>query len=321
MPSVSRYAQIHGIGTPQTFGAVAAASKLLQLDRDQILNALGIAGATAPVAHAGKFGWTDKGISFVKDNAAVPAEIGLRAALLAQAGYQGSESILDGETGFWLMAGSDRCDFDQLQDFSRYRILEVSLKPYPCCRWLHTTLDVLRELRENRGFHAADVERVVVRSIPALAGQFQRRMPYNFIDVQFSVPLSVSLLLLDADLTSWWRLENHCRPEVLELAARVEVYSSDEFQSRFEALGRRSACIPARVEVILKNGARLDGYAEEASGLPSKPMSGQERLMKFNELTRPFLSQKRRDRLKKEIQSLNESSKINQLSDIMMGVK
>ena len=142
-PTYERYRQVHGIGTPQIFGATAAAAKLLGLDLESTLNAFGIAGASAPVAHAGKFGWHDKSIAFVKDNVAWPAESGLRAALLAEKGYEGSESILDGNNGFWVMAGSDRCDFNSMMDFSQYQILGVSLKPYPCCRWIHTTLDVV----------------------------------------------------------------------------------------------------------------------------------------------------------------------------------
>ena len=78
------------------------------------------------------------GRSFIEDNVAWPAEVGLRAALLAAKGYEGSESILDGNCGFWRMAGSDRCNFKVMEDFSDFKTLDISLKPYPCCRWIHT---------------------------------------------------------------------------------------------------------------------------------------------------------------------------------------
>ena len=317
LPSVARYSQIHGIGTPQTLGAAAAAARLLGLNREQTLNALGIAGANAPVAHAGKFGWTDKSISYIKDNVAVPAEIGLRAAVLAEQGYQGSESILDGETGFWVMAGSDRFDYPQLMDFSEYRILNVSLKPYPCCRWIHTTLDVCRDLRRQGPFEARDIHRVDVFSLPVLAKQFQRKVPHNFIDLQFSVPLSLSLAICNVPWAQWWRKENHLRQEVLDTAARIEVHSQDDYQVRFEDLGRRSACIPTRLEITLKNGRKLEGYAEEARGLPSKPLSPAERLEKFNHLTEGLLAPDPRDRLRKDIQNLDRLSRIPRISELM----
>lgn len=39
----------HGFGTYQTFGAVTAASKILNLKKAEIINAFGIAGANAPL--------------------------------------------------------------------------------------------------------------------------------------------------------------------------------------------------------------------------------------------------------------------------------
>ena len=35
---------------------------------------------------------------------------------LAASGWHGSRDILDGETGFWIMAGSDRCDPTRFTD-------------------------------------------------------------------------------------------------------------------------------------------------------------------------------------------------------------
>jgi 2-methylcitrate dehydratase PrpD len=304
-PSWERYRQIHGIGTAQTFGSMAACAKLLDLDLGSTLNAFGVAGATAPVAHAGKFGWVDKSIAFIKDNVAWPAEAGLRAALLAEMGYEGSESILDGNQGYWVMAGSDQCDFERLTDFSDYEIMNVSLKPYPCCRWIHTTLDALGELVAENQFDLTEVERVDVFSTQALADYFGRTDPRTFVDVQFSIPCALALELSDIPYSVWYRPENWKNPKVLELASRVSVSMEIEYQDLYLELGRASSRIPARVEITIKGGDKFVRYCDVASGSPEKPMHPQARKTKVLDLTDERLSTESQVNLIREVENLD----------------
>jgi 2-methylcitrate dehydratase PrpD len=289
-PSWERYQQVHGIGTAHTFGSMAACAKILKLDLDQMLNAFGIAGASAPVPHAGKFGWTDKSIHYVKDNVAWPAEAGLRAALLAELGYEGSESILDGDRGFWVMAASDRCDFTRLTDFSDYEIMHVSLKPYPCCRWIHTTLDALDEIQKSHSLTPADIAAVNVYSNSPLSKFFGKLNPRTFVDVEFSVPYAVSLKLQNVPHSKWHERQIWQAEDILALAAKVFVQLDESYQKLYLKLGRASSRIPSRVEITLKNGEILKAYCDLAWGAPQKPMNGIERLAKVRDLmTATFL--------------------------------
>ena len=316
-PSWERYRQIHGIGTAQTFGSMAACAKLLKLDLEATLNAFGVAGATAPVAHAGKFGWTDKSIAYIKDNVAWPAEAGLRAALLAQAGYEGSESILDGDRGYWVMAGSDRCDFEQLTDFSRYEIMNISLKPYPCCRWIHTTLDALGELVAENHFQSTDIERIDVFSTQSLAEHFGRKNPRTFVDAQFSIPCALSLKLHGIPHSVWYRPENWQNPKVLDLASRVGVSIEDEYQDLYLKLGRASSRIPARIEVTLNAGNKLVRYCDLASGSPEKPITLQARRAKILDLTKDRLRPDSQNKLIRQVENLDA---IDDIRPILAGL-
>src|SRR5207249_1913960 len=113
--------------------AAVAGARLLGLDTEATLCALGLAGAFASLPHDGKIGWEEGRISWVKDNVAWPAEGGVRAALLAERGFRATREVLDGERGLWIMAGSDRCDFDRMVRGlgTDWDGLCVSLKPYP----------------------------------------------------------------------------------------------------------------------------------------------------------------------------------------------
>ncbi len=316
-PTWERYQQIHGVGTAQTFGSTAACAKLLDLDVDQTLNAFGVAGASAPVAHAGKFGWRDKSIAFVKDNVAWPAEAGLRAALLAQKGYEGSESILDGETGYWVMAGSDQCNFELLADFSAFEILDVSLKPYPCCRWIHTALDVLVELVKEHQLAASDIERIEVYSIEPLAEFFGKTEPRTFIDVEFSIPCAVALKLFGVPHAQWFEPQNWKRPQVLDLAKKVSVILDEDYQDLYLKLNRHSARMPVRMEISLKGGRKLVGYADEASGSPLKPMSRAERIEKVTDLLAKSVVPQNQEAFIERVERLEEVADVNQVLELL----
>ena len=305
-PSYARYQKIHGIGTVQVFGAVAGCSKLFGFDLEKTLNAFGIAGASAPVAHAGKFGWHDRTISSIKDNVAWPSEAGLRAAILADKGYHGSESILDGEQGFWVMAGSDRCEFSHLTDFEGYRILQVSHKPYPCCRWIHTTLDVIGEMMKDHGVDPGQVESIEVYGTRAMADYFADSNPETFIDAQFSIPIAVALKLHQIPNQDWFRVEAWNSPAVLKTAQKVNVHFSENLQSRFLQLERQNARIPAKVEMNLQNRSKHSGYSDLAWGSPEKPMSRIDLIAKYKNMTKGILNDDQQEGLISMIEDLDK---------------
>ncbi|MEI2298742.1 MmgE/PrpD family protein [Ensifer sp. MJa1] len=122
---------IHGHGTWQIFGAAAAAAKLMRLDAGQAAHAVAIAAANAPVASVMKTVYGDTP-SMAKNNFGMAAQMGVLAARLAAAGYEGPLDVFEGETGFWRMAGADECRFDRLTKGlgGAYEILRVGFKPF-----------------------------------------------------------------------------------------------------------------------------------------------------------------------------------------------
>jgi len=316
-PTWERYQQVHGIGTAQTFGSMAASAMLLDLELEQTLNAFGIAGAIAPVAHAGKFGWYDKSISFIKDNVAWPAEAGVRACLLAKLGYLGSESFLDGEKGYWVMAGSDRCDFDLMTDFREFEILTVSLKPYPCCRWIHTTLDAIDALQAKAEIKPEEIDWVDVYSILPLAEFFGKTELKSFVDMEFSVPCSIALKLYRVPLPDWFLPRNWKNPKILDLARKVHVKLEDKYQEIFVSRNRNSVLIPSRIEVVLKGGRKLEGYEDVASGSPLRPMSPEGRLGKFRDLTAMTLSKESQEEVIKLVTNLEKVERIDEITRLL----
>lgn len=288
-PSWERRVLVYGNGVTQTFGVAAAAARLLHMNLEQTVNAFGLAGAFAPLPHDGKFGWDEDRLSWVKDNVAWPAEGGLRAALLAERGFPATREILDGERGLWIMAGSDRCDFERMTRGlgEEFELLRISLKPYPCCRWLHSTVDAVRHVMAEHGVEANEVGRVTVRSMAPLVDWFQTRRPASMVDAEFSAPHAVAMTLLRRPRPEWWREANRTDPAVLDLMDRVTVELDPAAQEEY-ATQRDSARIPASVEITTPRG--VFGHARRVChGGPDDPMTPQEIEDKFRELAEPVI--------------------------------
>lgn len=316
-PSWPRYQQVHGIGSAQVFGAVAAAGHVLGLEQEAMERAFGIAGSMAPVPHAGKYGWNERPLTWVKDNVAWPAELGFRAALLARAGMHANRTILDGDKGFWIMASSDQFTPSFLEDYDGFELPKLSLKPYPCCRWIHTTLDAIEEMQREHGLRVEDVERVEVETIQALAGQFMDRTPRTMVDCEFSLPHAVAMKLQQVDVGEWWTADNRSNPGVLQLMARVESVHDPALTKRYLAAGRQNGCIPSRVRVYLTDGGRLEVYREVALGEPANPLSEAAQLDKFHHLTARFLSQEAREVLLDELATVETLASMEQLLAVL----
>jgi 2-methylcitrate dehydratase PrpD len=163
----------------------------------------------------------------------------------------------------------------------------VSLKPYPCCRWIHSTLDAVGELCAEHGIRPTDVRRVTVRSIEAFRAWFHSRRPATMVDAEFSVPHAVAMALLDRPRPEWWHAANRTDPTVLDLMDRVVLETDPGAQAEY-ATNRDSARIPATVVMETNRGA-FERMRRGARGGPDDPLRWDEIERKYRELAEPVL--------------------------------
>ena len=146
----AHYAQgFHPTGTCGTLGAAVTAAKILRLDPKGIVNALGIAGSQA----AGLMEFLADGSFTKRLHPGWAAHSGIMAALLAQNGFTGPSTIIEGKSGF-LHAYSQRSDPDKiLKNWGEpYAVMRTSIKPHACCRYKQGPIDgLLKIMRELQG--------------------------------------------------------------------------------------------------------------------------------------------------------------------------
>src|SRR5688572_5502978 len=131
---------LHSSGTVGTFGAAAAAAKLLGLSGTKLAHAIGIAASMAAGIRC-NFGTMTKPLHVGR-----AAENGVTAALLAARGFTADPDGLDGPWGFYAVHGGGVSAEKISQGFGKtWTIVEpgVSIKPYPCGVLTHPTIDLI----------------------------------------------------------------------------------------------------------------------------------------------------------------------------------
>jgi 2-methylcitrate dehydratase PrpD len=305
-PTYERLKQVWCVGTWQTFGAVAAAAKILGLDLEQTLNAYGIAGATAPLPNTQKWGWdlSERPIHWVKEPTGWPSWTGTLAAELATTGFVGNRFILDGDNGFWIMAGSDRCDFERMtrglgQDFE---VRHLSIKPYPSCRWQHAALDCVQELKARHAIAPEQVERVSVRSFDWVVSH-EIYAPKDMVDAEFSLPHTVAMVLLGHPPGPRWYAPDVLHdPDVIAFSRKVTVDLDEEINRAYHEDDK----IGARVEIVTTDGAVYQATSDSPTGDPDKPLGKADVESKFRNLANGILDPDAVDRLVANIARLEE---------------
>lgn len=288
-PTYERLKKVWFVGTWQTFSAVSAASKCLKLDLPKTLNAYGIAGATAPLPNTQKWGFehSERPVHWVKEPTGWPSWAGVTGALLAEEGFVGNRFILDGEKGFWAMAGSDRVDFDIMRQNlgTDFEVMKLSFKPYSCCRWQHSALDCVADLLGRYNLRPDDVASVEVHTFDWVQ-DFEVYGPVDLVDAGFSIPYSITMLLHRIKPGPDWFARSVLYDKALvDYSRRICVKFDNDFNTKFHNEGR----IGARVEIVTTSGKRLSASSEIPTGSPEKPMARSAIIEKFLSMATPIL--------------------------------
>jgi 2-methylcitrate dehydratase PrpD len=221
-----------------------AAALLLGLDGEGVATAVEIAANLAP---AGTFEACLDGSTVRNTYAGAGAQIGVRSAQLAAAGFTAPPGSC--EVAYGSVRGTGLRTWPRPVD--GWAIGSGYLKRWSSCAFTHSVLDAVLELRTRRELDPASIENVVVR-VPAVAAQLGGVHTSPPLAARFSIPVLVALLLEGADLQDPATCETV--PAATEaLAGRVEVI--EDAASTAQWPGHSAA----EVRVVLADGTRLVG--------------------------------------------------------------
>ncbi|BDF79529.1 MmgE/PrpD family protein [Pyramidobacter piscolens] len=298
----------HTTGLIGTFGAAAAAARLLKLSEDQTVSALGMAGSQS----AGLWAFLTEGATCKKLSPARAAVNGLTSALLAQGGMTGPEHILDAEDGGFYAAVTDR--FDMLKVDAElgmhYEILNIDKKPYPCCRSTHHSIDAALILREKYHIDPEQIASVLVETydVGVLQCGFAH-YPSSYVEAKFSIAYTCATAFVRGKVTQaefrGGLLED---PQIKRIAENMKVIPDKLFTKRYP---KRWG---SRMTVTLKNDRVLTQQIDDMSGSKAAPMSPEQEQGKFIGLAVESFSLGKAQKLMAEILKIETLEKLPDLS-------
>jgi 2-methylcitrate dehydratase PrpD len=266
----------HAPGLTGTFGAAMAAGHIAALRPEAMANALGIAGSLS--SGLLEFAKSGTGGMVKRLHLGRAAEGGVLAARLAEKGFTGPSTVLEGRFGF-LNGYCTETDVAALTAGlgHEFETLKICLKRYPCHITAHSPVTIVERLRREHGFTANDVVSVAVTGSPKMTELHDIKAPDDLIMAQYSIPFCVAVALCADPIDPASFSETTLRdPTIRDLCARVDVSAATPpFSSAWETA----------VAITLKDGRRVENRLDDFPGTPARPLSPDELWQKFSRLT------------------------------------
>ncbi|HWA41611.1 MAG TPA: MmgE/PrpD family protein [Hypericibacter adhaerens] len=258
----------HNTSTCGPFGSAMASAELIGLTEDEAVWALGNAGTQS----SGLWEFLAAGAMSKHLHTARAAESGVLAALLAKEGFTGSDRILEGEKGFFAGLCPDPVPAAVTADpEAPWELVRTSIKPWPCCRHTHPTIDAAIALHgELKGAVPA---RITVGTYQAALDVCDRPQPEDPYSAKFSLQHCVAIALMDGRVVQS-SFGPEARARAAELRKKVEIARSPSIDAAYpDAWG-------ADVSVETTDGRKFNALRRACKGDPENPVTSAELAVK-----------------------------------------
>jgi 2-methylcitrate dehydratase PrpD len=304
---------MHSSGTVGTFGAYAAAAKLLGLNGDKLRSGLGIAASFAAGIRC-NFGTMTKPLHVGR-----AAENGVTAALLAARGFTADPDSLDGPWGFYAVQGGGVSAEKTSQGFGKvWTIVEpgVSIKPYPCGVLTHPTIDLMLKLVTEHDVKPEDIEAVKVYAGSNILNPIRYPIAANHLQAKFSLPAALAMIALTR------KAGKREFSDEFVASASMQVMQNritTDLDPEIEKMGFDK--MRSRIVIQLKNSRQVEGWADERyRGGPENPLSDADLEAKVRSCCDGILHEKVQSKLIDAGRSITQLTDASKLMQIMNGV-
>ncbi len=298
----------HKPGTTGTFGATAAAARLLDLDARQTLMAFGIAGSRAGSISI------NTGSMTKSSHAGHAARMGIECAVLARMGWTASADVF-GPKGFFdtFLHGTAQPQL-LVQGFGKpLRMVDpgVGFKKYPSNYFTHRPIDAALALRAEHALRATDIERVEV--VFPRFDYVNRPQPATGLDGKFSVQYTTAVALLDGEVTvDSFTNERRASADVEALLTRVTLRVDDAIPADFDRMH-------TVVNVWRRDGTQLSKRVDRLSGWIGYPLAREQRLTKFFSCAKRVIDPTAAQRVLELVERLETLPDVIPIMDIVRG--
>ena len=298
----------HTTGVVGALCSAVAAGKLMGLDREQMLSAIGSAGTQA----SGLWQFLEDGAMSKTLHTANATLCGLRSAELAALGFTAARDILAGERGLLGAMTADSHPEVLTRDLSweRCALLSNSLKPYACCRHTHSA-NYCAELLRRQGAEPEHIVSIVDYTYRVAANTVDNPNPATPYAYKFSGQYCTAAMLAYGSLREEvFTQEATSAPLVRRLMGRVTLVCDPELEKQYQADHNRW---PHRLVITMDDGRVLTQQVDYPYGDFNNPFSWEFEHQKFHSLADGVITPERADILAGRIARLEELDDVNLL--------
>ena len=306
----------HTTGTAGTFGAAAAAAKLLELDTEQTLHCLGSAGTQA----AGLWEFLKEGAMSKTLHAGKAAMNGIWSALLAKEGFTAATLILEGEKGFCL-AMTSSAHLEKLTErlgAGKYKIDENSFKPYACCKHCHPAINAAQVLIENNnlnGLAAEQIEHINIKTNAVADNLVNNPDPKNEYGSKFSIQYCIAAAIRYGKVgVAEFEQEKASDKELRRLMSVTKVVVDAALDKDFRSHPDKWS---VWVTLTAKDGREYQHFIEYPKGDPQNPVSYAETEDKARSLVETVYSKQNLEQLLATIRIIENAPEISHTFDFL----
>jgi 2-methylcitrate dehydratase PrpD len=267
----------HAPGLNGPFGSAIACGTLLGLPAARLANALGIAGSLGGGLLA--FSRAGGGGMVKRLHMGRAAEGGVLAAQLAAGGFDGPETVLEGELGFLQAVCNESNPALLTADLgSRWKIETLCLKQFACHITAHAPVHLLRTLMHRHGFRGDEIVALRMEVSDKVLSHHTARHPADLMQAQYSVPYCTAMAafrdLTDPDTIADDVLTD---PEVRHLANMIQLAPRRSGEGTGWGVD---------MAITMRDGRVLQAAAGDFPGCPETPLSPDQLRGKFRSLTK-----------------------------------
>lgn len=290
----SHYTYWHTSATVGTIGAAVSTAMLLGASQQQIGHAIALSSS-----FAGGHQQNLQGEGMAKPlHAGHAADAGLMAGVAGAHGVTASLDSLHAPNGFAAATSDSSGDWEAALDGmgSWTPITRMTIKNHGCCGHIFPALDGLKVLRERENIPLDQIQRIHIEGYGATCSMCNRPDPNSAQEARFSLQYCVAAFLVSGKV----RLQafesamlNDTR--IRDLMKKVTMSERQDIAKAYPA--KRMA----NIIVTTFDGEEVSHFQQSRKGDPEDPMSDDELIEKYDELTAGILPQPELEQIKNNI--------------------
>ena len=296
----------HPTATTGIFGCAAAGGRLLGYSGGQIANALGLNVSQS----AGSTQFLENGSWNKRFHTGLTAHNAILSLVMARHGYLGATSPIEGGHGYFALYSNGADGAERSLDGlgSDFEVMNTAVKPYPCCRYSHATIDAVSDIVRAESLVSSDIEGIDIAMGETGFGLVAdpadtKRVPSNVVEGQFSVYFAAAATA-SRGAYAWADYDRLADPEVVRIMQGSSVRLVDGVGAGMET----------SVAVRTSGGRVIERSVSYPKGEPENPMSWEEMQAKFTEWSAPVIGEERARKVIEQVSSLESLSSMRDLT-------